>query len=90
MKDEKIIARMPRNARQELVVRTAHYWNIDIIDVRWYENGNPTKKGIRINIDETDSFIRAIKKAQKTLQVSKNEDEQSEDRNEQPLGEEED
>ena len=79
MKDEKIIARMPRNARQELVVRTANYWNIDIIDIRWYENGNPTNKGIRINIDETDKFLRAIKKAQKTLQVNEN-DEQSENR----------
>ena len=37
MNDEKIIARIPRNATQELVVRTGNYWNIDILDIRWYE-----------------------------------------------------
>jgi len=44
MKDERIIARIPRNAADELVIRTANFWNIDIIDMRWYKNGEPTRK----------------------------------------------
>ena len=63
MKDEKIIARIPRSASQELLVRTASYWNIDIVDLRWYENGNPTRKGIRINMDEAKILMTALRKA---------------------------
>ncbi len=63
MKDERIIARFPRNASQELMVRTGNYWNISIVDMRWYENGNPTRKGVRVNIDEAKKLVRALQKA---------------------------
>ena len=62
MKDEKIIARIPRDANNELVVRTATYWNIDIVDMRWHENGNPTRKGLRVNLDEANTLLKALKK----------------------------
>ena len=62
MKDEKIIARIPRSASKELVVRTAIYWNINIVDIRWYENGKPTRKGVRVNQDEAKTLITALKK----------------------------
>ena len=65
MKDEKIIARIPRSASQELLVRTAVYWNIEIVDLRWYENGNPTRKGIRINKDEAKILMAALRKVMK-------------------------
>ena len=63
MNDEKIIARVPRNATQELVIRTGNYWYIDILDIRWYENGKVSRKGIRVNMQEAPQLLRAIEKA---------------------------
>jgi hypothetical protein len=62
MKDEKIIARIPRNATQELVVRTGNYWSIDIVDLRWYNNGTPSHKGTRVNMKEAKSLLRSLQK----------------------------
>jgi len=72
MKDEKTIARIARNAEEELVIRTANYWNIDVVDMRWYKRGNPTRKGLRVNMNEAETLMKAIKKAI----GSKNENEQ--------------
>ena len=63
MKDEKIIVRVPRNGNEELTVRTGNYWNIDILDIRWYENGKVSRKGIRVNMQEAPQLLRAIEKA---------------------------
>ena len=60
MKDEIIIARIPRNVNEEIVVRTATTWNINIVDVRWYKNGNPTQKGVRLNEDEFPLLLKAL------------------------------
>lgn len=63
MNEETIIARIPRNATDEIVVRTGVYWNINILDVRWYKNGSPTQKGIRVNKDEAKALLKAMQKA---------------------------
>tara|TARA_R110002020_G_scaffold180072_2_gene374003 strand:- start:3800 stop:4024 length:225 start_codon:yes stop_codon:yes gene_type:complete len=62
MNNEKTIARIARNATQELVIRTGTYWNIDIVDIRWYENGRVTRKGTRVNMKEVKSLLRALEK----------------------------
>ncbi len=72
MKDEKIIVRIPRNATSELVVRTAEYWNIPIVDLRWYTDGKPTRKGIRMNMDELEHLGKAINKIIEINKVNKN------------------
>ena len=61
MKDEKIMVRIPRNGNEELTVRTGNYWNVDIVDIRWYANGTPTKKGVRMNIEEMNKIIERNK-----------------------------
>ena len=61
MKNERIVVRIPRNATSELLVVTGNYWNIDVLDIRWYDNGKPTKKGVRMNIDEAESLNKALK-----------------------------
>ena len=66
MKEEIIIARIPRNVNDELVIRTATTWNINIIDVRWYKNGSPTQKGVRFNMDEFPSILNAMKKIERS------------------------
>ena len=63
MNDERVIARIARSATEEIVVRRANTWNIEIMDLRWYKNGNPTVKGIRCNMDEARVLLRAVEKA---------------------------
>lgn len=63
MKNERIVVRIPRNATSELLVVTGNYWNIDVLDIRWYDNGKPTKKGVRMNIDEAASLNKALRRA---------------------------
>ncbi len=62
LKDEKIIVRVPRNGNEELTVRTGNYWNVNIVDIRWYANGTPTKKGVRMNIEEMKDVAKALNK----------------------------
>ena len=64
-----IVARVPRNATSEMLIKKGNYWNIEVLDVRWYSDGKPTKKGIRMNIDEAEIVMKAIKKI---LDVNKN------------------
>ena len=62
LKDEKIIARIPRDASNELIIRTGEYWKLHIVDMRWHINGHPTKKGIRMNMDEMKDVHKALDK----------------------------
>jgi len=62
MNNEKIIARIPRNATQELVVTTGEYWKIDVVDMRWFNNGTITRKGLRVNMEEAKTLLRALHK----------------------------
>tara|TARA_B100001939_G_scaffold224139_1_gene192919 strand:- start:340 stop:555 length:216 start_codon:yes stop_codon:yes gene_type:complete len=52
MENERILVRIPRNANEELIVKIGNYWKIDVVDIRWNSNGNPTKKGVRVNMEE--------------------------------------
>ena len=79
MNDEKIIARIPRNATQELVVRTGNYWNIDILDIRWYENGKVYRKGMRVNMKEAKKLLRAVQKAVNNYEDDEDDSKQKED-----------
>lgn len=63
MKNERIVARIPRSASTELLIITGNYWNVDILDIRWYENGRPTRKGVRMNLDEAKIVRQAIARA---------------------------
>ena len=52
LKNEEVKGRIARSAVDEIIVKTGTYWNIDIIDIRWYKDGKHTSKGIRINKTE--------------------------------------
>ena len=64
-----VVARVPRNATSEMLIKKGNYWNIDVLDVRWYSDGKPTKKGIRMNLEEAEIVMKAIKKI---IDVNKN------------------
>ena len=50
--DFEVRGRIPRTATQEIKIKTGTYWNIPIVDIRWYDGDKPTRKGIRINMTE--------------------------------------
>tara|TARA_B100000287_G_scaffold329189_1_gene313782 strand:- start:1192 stop:1434 length:243 start_codon:yes stop_codon:yes gene_type:complete len=62
MSDEKmrVVARFPRSATTELVVQEGEYWNIEVIDIRWFNEGKPTRKGVRINKDELENLLKIL------------------------------
>ena len=57
-----IIARIPRDANNEIQIKEGEYWNISVVDIRWYNNGKPTKKGIRVNMNEVVNLSKALNK----------------------------
>ena len=42
-----IVGRVIRDATQEVLVKRGVYWNIEVMDIRWFKNDKPTNKGIR-------------------------------------------
>lgn len=60
LKNEKIIARVPRDESQELMILTGEYWNMNVVDIRWWRNGKPSSKGIRINENELKTLKQAL------------------------------
>lgn len=63
MKNERIIVRIPRSASTELLVITGNYWNVDVLDIRWHTDGRPTRKGVRMNMQEAVTVRQAITRA---------------------------
>ena len=55
--DWTLLGRIPRNATDEWKITSGTYWNLDVVDIRLHHNDKPTKKGIRLNMEE----IRILK-----------------------------
>jgi len=52
LKDSEIRGRIARSAIDEVIIEKGKYWNIDVVDIRWYKDGKATSKGIRVNMQE--------------------------------------
>jgi|TARA_Y100000748_G_C15354766_1_gene433297 hypothetical protein len=60
--DWKIIARIQRDSNNEVIVKSGKYWKLDVVDLRWFNNGKPTKKGLRVNMEEAVLLSQALNK----------------------------
>ena len=60
--DWKIIARIQRDSNNEVIVKSGKYWKLDVVDLRWFNNGKPTKKGLRVNMEEAVVLSKALNK----------------------------
>lgn len=60
--DWNLLGRIPRNSKEEWLIKSGRYWNIDVVDIRLHNNGNPTKKGIRLNMEEIDKLKKILEK----------------------------
>tara|TARA_R110000824_G_scaffold34623_4_gene109605 strand:+ start:3948 stop:4202 length:255 start_codon:yes stop_codon:yes gene_type:complete len=54
------IARVPRNANEEIKIHWGMYWATEVIDIRWYQGDKPTK-GVRFNKEEAEHIFNAMK-----------------------------
>lgn len=69
--NEVIIVRIPRDASTEALVKTMNFWKTDVVDIRWYNNGKPTHKGFRCNMNEVKTLARALQKIVSGLNENK-------------------
>ena len=62
MTEWKLIGRIPRDSKNEWLVKTGTYWNIDVVDIRLFAGDKPTKKGIRLNLEEIKVLQEILEK----------------------------
>ena len=43
-------------------MKSGKYWKLDVVDLRWFNNGKPTKKGLRVNMEEAVLLSKALNK----------------------------
>lgn len=51
-----------RDALTECKIKRGKYWNIEVIDIRWYKSDKFTNKGIRLNIEECKKLLEILKR----------------------------
>lgn len=61
MSEMPIVGRVIRDSTQEILVKRGVYWNIEVIDIRWFRNGKPTNKGIRLNMEEAKTLLNILR-----------------------------
>tara|TARA_S200002703_G_scaffold141051_1_gene132604 strand:+ start:345 stop:554 length:210 start_codon:yes stop_codon:yes gene_type:complete len=57
-----VVGRIVRNATDEVLVKTGMYRLIDVVDIRWFHNGRPNVKGIRVNREEAKLLLEILKR----------------------------
>ena len=57
-----IVGRVIRDATQEVLVKRGVYWNIEVLDIRWFRDDKPTNKGIRLNIEEAKLLLQILRR----------------------------
>jgi hypothetical protein len=60
-KEMTLAGRVIRNENDEILVKRGEYWGIDVLDIRWFSNDKPTKKGVRLNIDEAKELLKILR-----------------------------
>ena len=42
--------------------KTGEYYNIEVLDIRWHTLSKPTRKGIRLNMEEAKKLLNVLKR----------------------------
>ena len=53
---------IPRNEKNVLKVRKGTYWNIEVIDIRWFTNDKISRKGVRVNREEARLLLNLLRR----------------------------
>ena len=51
-----------RNSSDEILIKTGEYYNIEVLDIRWHSNNKPTRKGIRLNMEEAKQLLNILER----------------------------
>ena len=51
-----------RNSADEILIKTGEYYNIKVLDIRWHSNNKPTRKGIRLNMEEAKKLLNVLER----------------------------
>ena len=63
MSDElEVIGTIVRDAVTDCKIKKGKYWNIEVLDIRWFRNDKPTNKGIRLNVDEAKLLLDILRR----------------------------
>ena len=62
MSEMPMVGRIVRDSQNECLIKKGKYWNIEVIDVRWFKEDKPTNKGIRLNIDEAKLLLAVLRR----------------------------
>ena len=62
MTDLQIAGRIIRNEKDEIIIKRGMYWNIEVRDIRWFLNDKPTRKGIRLNLEEAKRLYEILRR----------------------------
>lgn len=54
--------RVVRDANNDMRIHQGQYYGIDVLDIRWYKNDKPSRKGIRMNMKEAKVLLLRLNK----------------------------
>tara|TARA_R100000734_G_C3303525_1_gene94052 strand:+ start:592 stop:804 length:213 start_codon:yes stop_codon:yes gene_type:complete len=57
-----VIGTIVRDANMECKIKKGKYWNIEVLDIRWYRGDKPTNKGIRLNMEEAKFLLQILRR----------------------------
>ena len=43
-------------------IKKGKYWNIEVLDIRWFKNDKPSNKGIRLNMEEAKTLLDILRR----------------------------
>ena len=63
MTDElQVIGTIIRDALMVCKIIKGKYWNIEVLDIRWFKDNKPTNKGIRLNMEEAKLLLSILRR----------------------------
>ena len=57
-----VIGTIIRDATMEVKIKRGKYWNIEVLDIRWFRSNKPTNKGIRLNMEEAKKLLEILRR----------------------------
>lgn len=49
-----------RNEIDSVKIHSGEYYSIEVVDIRWYKDDKPTRKGIRLNKKEAKILLNVL------------------------------
>jgi len=55
-----VIGTIIRDDSMECKIKKGKYWNIEVLDIRWFRDNKPTNKGVRMNMEEAKLLLQIL------------------------------